>query len=716
MSAPSISTPAPLFRWTRSFLRAGKGESGPGLARPGVAERDAPARVGGDRSGTVLAGQWELLRRLGRGGMGEVYEAFCRGDRRRYAVKVLAQEHAGDPTSVERFKHEFWALRQMAVPGLVEAHALYCDGGVHFYSMELLEGIDLAALGRVRRPSPIEVAEMGLQLCETLGMIHEKGVIHRDVKPGNIICLRSGGVKLVDLGIGKLLPAFYASSESRTPPEQRLQTSPGIKLGTPGFIAPEAGLGDPPTRLQDVFSLGVTLFRLATGRMPFPEGRPVAFGDEPRSASSMGVELPAMLEMTLRRSMITNPSHRIPSMGEFWQELDDARADILAMETSDQVAGEPRSAHSDPGAPAGPAGSAGPEAVDGKSWAGSQPSAHSDPGAPAGSAGSAGPEAFDGKPWTGSQPSAHSDPGAPAGSAGSAGPEAVDGKSWAGSQPSAHSDSGAPVGSARSAASQLSARSDPGLSASAARNTASVAVVGRFWTGSQLALVISAAVAFGIIIGIGVPVALSVDSLFEGQGQMSAVPLAEGLRRHVEQARPGALGLAEGPVEAGEQSSPSSSSSSSSLSGTSPSGSSEGAGSPGEGSEHSDRGDVRPVGLEGTPSASESTPEVTSPEQASPRRARSTSPRTSASAAAKRWARDHDPAIQRCIGALDAQGSVDVVLSVETSGRVTDLTVPPGTPSLIRRCLRDVFSGLDLGERGRSRQLGVSLHRKASMG
>ena len=659
MSAPSISTPAPLFRWTRSFLRAGKGESGPGLARPGlarpgVAERDAPARVGGDRSGTVLAGQWELLRRLGRGGMGEVYEAFCRGDRRRYAVKVLAQEHAGDPTSVERFKHEFWALRQMAVPGLVEAHALYCDGGVHFYSMELLEGIDLAALGRVRRPSPIEVAEMGLQLCETLGMIHEKGVIHRDVKPGNIICLRSGGVKLVDLGIGKLLPAFYASSESRTPPEQRLQTSPGIKLGTPGFIAPEAGLGDPPTRLQDVFSLGVTLFRLATGRMPFPEGRPVAFGDEPRSASSMGVELPAMLEMTLRRSMITNPSHRIPSMGEFWQELDDARADILAMETSDQVAGEPRSAHSDPGAPAGPAGSAGPEAVDGKSWAGSQPSAHS--------------------------------------------------------------DSGAPVGSARSAASQLSARSDPGLSASAARNTASVAVVGRFWTGSQLALVISAAVAFGIIIGIGVPVALSVDSLFEGQGQMSAVPLAEGLRRHVEQARPGALGLAEGPVEAGEQSSPSSSSSSSSLSGTSPSGSSEGAGSPGEGSEHSDRGDVRPVGLEGTPSASESTPEVTSPEQASPRRARSTSPRTSASAAAKRWARDHDPAIQRCIGALDAQGSVDVVLSVETSGRVTDLTVPPGTPSLIRRCLRDVFSGLDLGERGRSRQLGVSLHRKASMG
>jgi len=331
MSAPSspIPTPASAPAWTHFFLGGGDTRSRPG--KRGRRGRSAARPRSGDRSGTVLGEQWELLRRLGQGGMGEVYEAFYRGDRRRYAVKILSPGHADDPVTTERFRHEFLALRQMQAPGVVEAHALYRDGKDHFYSMELLGGRDLAALSREGPLPALEVIDLGLQLCATLAEVHAHGVIHRDVKPNNIVRLEDGSVKLVDLGVGKLLPAFYAETEARTPPEKRLLTAPGIKLGTPGYVAPEAGLGGAPCPRADVFSLGVTLFRLATRRMPFPAGRPVSIGDEPRSAEELGVELAPALETVLHRAMITDPRHRLPSMKEFAEELDDARAELLAV-------------------------------------------------------------------------------------------------------------------------------------------------------------------------------------------------------------------------------------------------------------------------------------------------------------------------------------------------------------------------------------------------
>ncbi len=327
MTVPSSPLLPAAPAWTNFFL--GEDES---CSRPGKSRRAGRQRCSADdRSGTVLADQWELLRRLGQGGMGEVYEAFYRGDRQRYAVKILSPRHRDEAVTRERFRHEYLALRQMGVAGVVEAHALYGEGDELFYSMELLAGQDLAALNRERSIPAIEVIDIGLQLCSTLGEIHAHGVIHRDVKPNNVVRLPDGRVKLVDLGIGKLLPAFYAEGEARTPPEKRLMTAPGIKLGTPGYVAPEAGLGEAPTPATDVFSLGVTLFRLATGRMPFPPGRPVNIGDEPRLAAELQVELPPALESVLRRAMITNPRHRLPSMSALAEELDLAREELLAV-------------------------------------------------------------------------------------------------------------------------------------------------------------------------------------------------------------------------------------------------------------------------------------------------------------------------------------------------------------------------------------------------
>ncbi|MCA9638991.1 MAG: serine/threonine protein kinase, partial [Myxococcales bacterium] len=173
-----------------------------------------------------------------------------------------------DPVAITRFRHEFLALRQAEIPGLVRAHALYELDGEIFYSMELLQGRNLEAVIEDRPLPAARVVEIGIELTRILQGLHERGVIHRDIKPTNIVLLDDGNLRLVDLGLGKLLPPFYATSEGRTPPEERLQTTPGIRLGTPGYIAPEAGFGDPPAARQDVFSLGVTLFRLATRKMP----------------------------------------------------------------------------------------------------------------------------------------------------------------------------------------------------------------------------------------------------------------------------------------------------------------------------------------------------------------------------------------------------------------------------------------------------------------
>ncbi|MEZ4383396.1 MAG: serine/threonine-protein kinase [Nannocystaceae bacterium] len=288
----------------------------------------------GDRSGLML-GRFELLRRLGRGGMGEVYEALYRGDRRRYAVKILDRAHRGDPSMVTRFEHEFWALTRCRHSGVVAPHFSGEIDGELFYSMELLRGESLEDVLQRGPLAPARVARIGVQLCEALEVLHDAGVLHRDLKPGNILLLEAADgdqdrVKLVDLGIAKLLPRFYENVEARTPPEERLRTKAGVCLGTPGYMAPEVGLGAPPAVKQDVFSLGVTLFRLATGRLPYPPRVSIETDDEPRWSEELGRPLPTIFELALRRAMCADPAMRTPTVERLSEELEDVAAELDA--------------------------------------------------------------------------------------------------------------------------------------------------------------------------------------------------------------------------------------------------------------------------------------------------------------------------------------------------------------------------------------------------
>ena len=335
----------------RAGSRAVEGAGRPKRARAVLVSADRGQGLGEARVGTVFAGDWEIKRRLGAGGMGEVFEALNRRDRRRYALKILSGAHAEKAGMVERFRHEFLALSKVRHPGIVRAHFSGVWEGEEWYSMELLRGASLEELCQRGPLGTMEVLEIGIELCAALEALHGRGVIHRDLKPANVMVLaeREEGrrVKLLDLGVAKLMPAFYADGEAATPPEARIQTQAGAPLGTPGYMAPEVFRGAAAAVGQDVFGLGVTLFRAATGRMPYSSGR-AGLEAEPRWSHEVGRSMSVALEMVLRRALAADPALRFQSIASFRDELERVKEELEAEDGV--VAGASGRAREDEGA------------------------------------------------------------------------------------------------------------------------------------------------------------------------------------------------------------------------------------------------------------------------------------------------------------------------------------------------------------------------------
>ncbi|MCB9706164.1 MAG: serine/threonine protein kinase [Myxococcales bacterium] len=224
-----------------------------------------------DLSGTVLRACYELVRRLGCGGMGEVYEARFLASGQAVAVKILFGRYAAQEEFLVRFRRELQVLEAIRHPNVVRVRDFdRTSDGRPFMVMELIEGVDLARHVAQRGRLPIaEVIEIGRQLCDALACLHARGVIHRDITPRNVLVEGEGRdvkVKLIDLGVCKATAEWYAEARPyMTPPGRRLRTRAGMILGTPGYTAPEA-IDHPPAPQHDVYSLGVVLFEAATGR------------------------------------------------------------------------------------------------------------------------------------------------------------------------------------------------------------------------------------------------------------------------------------------------------------------------------------------------------------------------------------------------------------------------------------------------------------------
>jgi serine/threonine-protein kinase len=263
----------------------------------------------------TLSGRYETGERLGSGGMSNVYKATDRILERTVAVKILAEHLSDDERFVARFRREALAVAKLIHPNIVQVYDTGIDDGRHYIVMEYVEGRSGAQI--LQRNGPIEpepAAEIGIQACAGLDYAHRRGIIHRDVKPGNLMVVGGpvgGGemtVKLTDFGIARAI-------------EQTRITQVGSVVGTAAYLAPEQVRGEEATPATDVYALGVVLYQFLTGRLPY-EGSSLAElavrqqNERPLPPSAYDSEVPEPLGAVVLRALEGDPNRRYASAEE----------------------------------------------------------------------------------------------------------------------------------------------------------------------------------------------------------------------------------------------------------------------------------------------------------------------------------------------------------------------------------------------------------------
>jgi len=274
--------------------------------------------------GSLLAGRYEIRQQLGAGGMGVVYRAFDRELKEPVAIKTLKPELLGDSNLLERFKQEIRLARRISHPNVVRTHDLGEADGTYFITMEFVEGTSLDELLKRRGSLPLDVTlTIGRQLCRALEVAHAQGVVHRDIKPQNLVVDAKGFLKVMDFGIARLV-------EGRQPPGEGL-TAEGSIIGTPEYMAPEQLMGQPVDGRTDLYAAGVVLFECATGRRLF-SGTSFAtlllkqVQDAPPDPRSIAPGLPEAFAAAVLKALAKRPEDRWQSAAEFTHALDRIRA------------------------------------------------------------------------------------------------------------------------------------------------------------------------------------------------------------------------------------------------------------------------------------------------------------------------------------------------------------------------------------------------------
>jgi eukaryotic-like serine/threonine-protein kinase len=262
-------------------------------------------------------GTYEIVAPLGAGGMGEVYRARDTRLGRDVALKVLPANVATHPDRVARFEREARTVAGLNHPNIVVLYSVEDDGDVRFLTMELVDG---QSLDHALTPGGLPVArviELGIALADALVAAHEKGVVHRDLKPANVMLTRDGRVKVLDFGLARLAPPALDSdlTQAKTVGASVSLSEPGMVLGTVPYMAPERLRGEAVDTRSDLFSLGVVLYELASGRRPFTGGTladisSMILRDVPESLSRVRPGLPAEFARIVSRCLEKSPRAR----------------------------------------------------------------------------------------------------------------------------------------------------------------------------------------------------------------------------------------------------------------------------------------------------------------------------------------------------------------------------------------------------------------------
>ena len=280
-----------------------------------------------DQVGRTL-GPYQLKRLLGRGGMGEVYEAIDTRLDRVIAIKLLRPEVVQDEARKSRFEREAKALAALKHPGIVTIYSIETIEDVTLIAMELVSGQTLSKLLKAERKISVDrVLDLALPIADALAAAHKQGIVHRDVKPDNIIVGPNGEITVLDFGLAKLASSAI---DGLDPDEAQTQvehaTMEGRILGTVHYMSPEQAQGHQIAASTDVFALGVVMYEMATGSSPF-EGETTLsrlssmLKDEPLQMKELNNQVPEALDRVVRRCLVKDPDRR-------WQTATDVRNEL----------------------------------------------------------------------------------------------------------------------------------------------------------------------------------------------------------------------------------------------------------------------------------------------------------------------------------------------------------------------------------------------------
>jgi len=271
-----------------------------------------------------MLGRYRIIEKLGTGGMGDVFVAEDQELRRQVALKTLPPDMAEDPQRLARFRKEAYALASLNHPGIVIIHSVEDDDGLHFITMELVEGRNLSMILASVALSAEAFFEIAVPLSDAIAAAHVQGVAHRDLKPANIMITSDKNVKVLDFGLACTLVTSERSQNSSSETEQLL-TGDQI-LGTPDYMSPEQIRGNQPGLASDVYSLGVVFYEMITGRRPFkadtvPDLFAAVLRDRPRPPTALAQDCPARLSRAIERCLAKNPDDRFHSARALHEEL-----------------------------------------------------------------------------------------------------------------------------------------------------------------------------------------------------------------------------------------------------------------------------------------------------------------------------------------------------------------------------------------------------------
>ena len=261
--------------------------------------------------GEVIAERYEVLELVGTGGMSSVYKSHDRLLERNVALKVLHPHYGDDDEYVERFRREARAVAQLSHPNIVTVIDRGEADGHQFIVFELIDGENLKELVDRTGPLPARRAvDLAIAIAEALSFAHEHGIVHRDVKPQNVLLNAEGEAKVTDFGIARSLDVEHGVTQT------------GTVLGTSNYLSPEQASGKQVTAATDVYSLGVVLYELLTGEVPFPGENFVAVAmkhlNEPvPDILERRPDVPVRLAAAMERALEKDPARRFASMRDF---------------------------------------------------------------------------------------------------------------------------------------------------------------------------------------------------------------------------------------------------------------------------------------------------------------------------------------------------------------------------------------------------------------